>query len=131
MILKQVTVTSLLTTLCQITYARLSTTIWDTAIKNAIHIIHTTGVTQLFFSKTDCSSAFRLLPVLIAHHRWLLMRMRHPITKVRYYFIDKCLPFGASISCALFQSFSDCLKHIAGWRDNIHTSHSTFHHQLS
>ena len=26
--------------------------------------------------------------------------------------MDKCLPFGASISCALFQKFSDALKHI-------------------
>ena len=26
--------------------------------------------------------------------------------------MDKCLPFGASISCAIFQAFSDALKHI-------------------
>ena len=28
------------------------------------------------------------------------------------FFIDKCLPFGASISCAIFQAFSDGLYHI-------------------
>ena len=26
--------------------------------------------------------------------------------------IDKCLPFGASISCAIFQRVSDALKHL-------------------
>ena len=33
-----------------------------------------------------------------------------------YFFIDKCLPFGASISCANFQSFSDALNHIVKWK---------------
>ena len=28
------------------------------------------------------------------------------------YFLDKCLPFGASISCAMFQRFSNALKHL-------------------
>ena len=28
------------------------------------------------------------------------------------FFIDKCLPFGSSIRCALFQKFSNVLKHI-------------------
>ena len=32
------------------------------------------------------------------------------------YFVDKCLPFGASISCAIFQVVSDALKHIIEFR---------------
>ena len=28
------------------------------------------------------------------------------------YFVDKCLPFGASISCTLYQEFSDALKYV-------------------
>ena len=100
--------------LCTVKYNDL-----DTAIAEAIHIIRTTGVTHLFFSKTDCSSAFRLLSVLVRQRCWLLLKLKHPVTGVVCYFIDKCLPFGASISCALFQSFSDCLKHIAGWRIRI------------
>ena len=32
------------------------------------------------------------------------------------FFIDKCLPFGASISCALYQCFSNSLKHIIQFR---------------
>ena len=29
-----------------------------------------------------------------------------------FYFVDKCLPFGASRSCAIFQAFSNALAHI-------------------
>ena len=36
----------------------------------------------------------------------------HPTTGRRFYFYDKALPFGASISCSLFQRFSNSLKHI-------------------
>ena len=46
------------------------------------------------------------------------MAVRNPWTKRFQYFIDKCLPFGASISCAIFQRFSNALKHIAQVRLN-------------
>ena len=34
------------------------------------------------------------------------------------YFVDKCLPFGASISCSHFQCFSDALRHLIECRIN-------------
>ena len=37
------------------------------------------------------------------------MKAQNPVTGEWYFFVDKCLPFGASISCALFQHFSDAL----------------------
>ena len=37
---------------------------------------------------------------------------KHPVSGLEYYFIDMCLPFGASISCALFQEFSDAVAFI-------------------
>ena len=40
------------------------------------------------------------------------MKARNPETGEMCYFIDKCLPFGTSISCALFQAFSNALAHI-------------------
>ena len=49
---------------------------------------------------------------MILHQRWLLLKAEDPETGQIYFFIDKCLPFGASISCSIFQKFSDCLKHI-------------------
>ena len=66
----------------------------------------------LYYSKTDLESAFRLVSVLVIHRKWLLMRAEDPLTKEVFYFIEKCLPFGVSISCAVFQSFSDALAHI-------------------
>ena len=36
------------------------------------------------------------------------------------YFIDKCLPFGAAISCAIFQAFSDAIAYVV----NFHTGKS-------
>ena len=29
-----------------------------------------------------------------------------------YYFVDKCMPFGSSISCAHFQAFSNAISHV-------------------
>ena len=97
--------------LCTVKYNDL-----DMAIKQCIQVVKETGLTQLFYSKSDCSSAFRLLPVKISQRCWLLMKMKHPVTKVIYFFIEKCLPFGASISCALFQRFSNCLHHLVDWK---------------
>ena len=70
----------------------------------------------IFMGKTDVQSAFRLVPLSIWSWSWLLMLARHPVTKKWKYFVDKCLPFGASISCAIFQRFSNALCHIAKFR---------------
>ena len=40
------------------------------------------------------------------------MKARDPRTQIWKFFIDKCLPFGSSISCALFQRFSSALCHM-------------------
>ena len=40
------------------------------------------------------------------------MKVKHPVTGRTYHFADKCLPFGVSISCALFNRVSIALKHI-------------------
>ena len=44
--------------------------------------------------------------------KWLVMKAKDLSTGNWRYFIDKCLPFGASISCALFQEFSDAICHL-------------------
>ena len=61
--------------------------------------------------KSDMSSAFRHVP--LRKDQWWLMVMKasHPVTKV-FYFVDKCLPFGSFISCAIFQSISDTIAWI-------------------
>ena len=57
--------------------------------------------------KSDLSSAFR--HVLMSKDSWkfLLMKAECPKDGKTYYFVDKCLPFGSSISCAHFQAISD------------------------
>ena len=66
----------------------------------------------VFMSKSDIKSAFRILPLSRGSWPWLIMQAEHPVTKKKYYFVDKCLPFGASISCSHFQRVSNALKHI-------------------
>ena len=40
------------------------------------------------------------------------MKARSLLDGLWYYFVDKCLAFGASISCSHFQKFSDAIAHV-------------------
>ena len=46
----------------------------------------------------------------------LVMKAKSPIDGKVYFFVDKCMPFGAAISCKIFQEFSDALSHIVQFR---------------
>ena len=46
------------------------------------------------------------------------MKSRCPLDGVWYYFIDKCLPFGTSISCAIFQEVSNAIAHLVKFKTN-------------
>ena len=63
-------------------------------------------------SKSDMSMAFRNVPLDRDFWKYLVLKAQHRITLKWYYFVEKCLPFGASISCKLFQDFSDSIAHI-------------------
>ena len=67
---------------------------------------------QLFFAKSDLRSAFKILPVLPSQRRFLIYKALYPTTGRYYWFVEKTLPFGASVSCAKFQLFSESLRHI-------------------
>jgi hypothetical protein len=54
-------------------------------------------------AKTDIKSAFRLLRVSPSDFDQIGFSFDN-----KFYF-DKCLPFGASISCSLFEKFSTAL----------------------
>ena len=58
------------------------------------------------------SSAFRHFGIAKKFWKFLIMMAPHPITGKKYYFIDKCMPFGASISCSHFQRFSNAIAYI-------------------
>ena len=69
------------------------------------------GVQTVFLGKTDLSMAFRVLPLNKRCYCWLVLKAVDPTDGKVKYFIDKCLPFGASISCAHYQRFSNALRH--------------------
>ena len=66
----------------------------------------------IYMSKSDLKSAFKILPILPSQRKFLIMKARYPENGQYYFFIEKCLPFGASVSCARFQLFSESLRHI-------------------
>ena len=80
---------------------------WKWYLDRASHKFNKTS--PIFAGKSDIKSAFRILGLSRSSWNWLVMKARDPRTNEWKYFIDKCLPFGASISCALFQRFSDSL----------------------
>ena len=67
-------------------------------------------------AKSDMKSAFRNLGIRPEDWKFLVMKATSPFDGRTYYFVDKCLPFGASISCSHFQRFSNAVKHIVQWR---------------
>ena len=76
----------------------------------------------VYLGKSDLSNAFRNLPINKKFWKYLVMKAQSPIDGKWYYFVDKCLPFGASISCKIFQEFSDALSHIIKFlsdRENV------------
>ena len=90
------------TELCSVKYNDL-----DQAVRNCLKLLEELGWNQtIFYSKADLKSAFRVLPLLVRNRCFLLLKAQHPTTGEWFYFIDKCLLFGASISCAHFQRFS-------------------------
>ena len=83
----------------------------DRAIQTCLHFTEQ-HEGDLHFGKTDVSSAFRILPLNRKCYKWLILKARNPISKKMCYFVEKCLQFGASISCSHFQRFSNALRHI-------------------
>ena len=63
-------------------------------------------------SRSDAQSAFRNLIIRKQDYWLLIMKARSPIDNRIYWFVDKNLPFGASISCSHFQRVSNGIAHI-------------------
>ena len=58
------------------------------------------------YLKTDVKSAFHLLPLKKNCWHLLIFKARNPEPNQMKIFVEKNLPFGASISCSHFQHFS-------------------------
>ena len=74
---------------------------------------------MVYARKSELKSAFRILGLSPESWPWLVMKAQDPTTGKWFYFIDKCLPFGASISCSHFQRFSNALCHLMEYRAGI------------
>ena len=81
----------------------------------------------IFLGKTDLSSAFRVLLLKVKCYCWLIFKATDPKSGTVMYFVKKCLPFGASISCLHYQRFSNALQHImigrVGGKDHAITNY--------
>ena len=87
---------------------------FDDAIKLCNHLCaKNTGLqTPCYLGKSDMSSAFRHFAIAIRFWRYLIMKARNPVDRKYYFFVDKCMPFGAAISCSHFQRFSNAVAHV-------------------
>ena len=65
-----------------------------------------------YMGKSDMTSAFRHLAMKKKYWKFLIMKAQNPKDGNWYYFVDKCMPFGAAISCSHFQRFSNAIAHI-------------------
>ena len=65
-----------------------------------------------FCSCSDWQTAFRHFPILKRFWNYLVMKAQDPETGSWCYFVDKCMPFGSSISCAHFQAFSNAIAFV-------------------
>ena len=74
------------------------------------------GHKVVFMGKTDLSMAFKVLPLKKECFCWLILKAEDPKSGRIKYFIEKCLPFGSSISCSHYQCFSNALRHIIEFR---------------
>ena len=96
------------TEMCKVKYCD-----FDQAIKHCIQ-----EGQGCFIGKSDMASAFRNLGIKKIHWKFLVMKAESPIYGKTSFFIDKCLPFGASISCKHFQEFSDAISFLLMKRIN-------------
>ena len=87
----------------------------DHAVRNCIKLRESSENAEqesVALAKTDLKNAFHLVPACPEQRKFLIIKAAHPRTQKFFYFVDKCLPFGARASCHIFQTFSDALHHI-------------------
>ena len=67
---------------------------------------------------SDVKVAFRNLGIRPLDWCYLVMKAESPLDGITYYFVDKCLAFGVSISCSHFQRVSNAIVHIVRTKNN-------------
>ena len=82
------------------------------AVKCCLEELRLSESNICYVVKSDMKSAFRNLGISLHQFFLLVMKARSPLIGKFQYFVDKALPFGASILCSHFQRFSNCVAHI-------------------
>lgn len=93
--------------LCSVKYSD-----FQEAIQLCLDYFSQSPSNRVFLGKTDLLAAFRNLSIRPQDRRWLVMKAKHVKSGQFFYFVDLCLPFGASISCRHFSRVSDSLVHL-------------------
>ena len=88
----------------------------DYAVKQCLKLLKQNPSTKLWFGISDLKSAFCLVSLKKRCWTLLVMKARSLKTGQWHYFVDKCLPFGSSISCKIFQRFSNALAHVTNFK---------------
>ena len=90
--------------LCSVKYNDLDVAVW--------YSLKLTTKDTTFYGSMDLSSAFRILPTKPEQRCLTIMKAEDPISGRVFFFVNKNLAMGSSISCSHFQQFSNCLRHI-------------------
>ena len=93
--------------LCKVKYRDL-----DFAVRYCLRIWKTQPSALIWMGIADLKSAFRIVPGRPDQWPFLMMKASHPISGKTFYFTDKNMPFGGSISCSLYTAFSNALAHV-------------------
>ena len=108
--------------ICSVKYRDL-----DCAVKDSLFNLRDADPEEIiYYGKTDLKSAFRLVPGRPSQYCWLILKAKDPISGKYMYFVDKCMPFGASISCTLFTDLSNCLRFLVIKKTGIPRSVSNY-----
>ena len=88
----------------------------DHAVNHCLKLLQLVPDATIWLGIVDLELAFRLVPMNRQSWSLLVMKARNPESGLMFYFIGKCMPFGSSISCAIFQKFSNALHHIVTYK---------------
>ena len=95
--------------LCSVKYNNL-----DHAVRRCLQVSKLARIEHnresVYLAKSDLMSAFRMIPIKKEHWCWMILKAEDPRDGKVKFFVDKSLPFGASISCSHFQRFSNALR---------------------
>ena len=85
---------------------------FDEAIVLCLWHIQDNEQQVLYLGKSNFSRAFRNVGLSRSSWQWLILKAESPLDGKIYYFVDKCLTFGHTISCAIFQDISDVIPYL-------------------